>query len=50
MLTVVNRNYCKKLLVIFADQTHPEQYHKKKSSYEVKTNRKNRKIELYGVM
>ncbi|HVO85383.1 MAG TPA: N-acetylneuraminate synthase family protein [Syntrophobacteria bacterium] len=30
MITVVNREYCKKLLVMLAGQTHPEQYHEKK--------------------
>ena len=30
MFTVVNRGYCKKLLVSLPGQQHPEQYHKKK--------------------
>jgi sialic acid synthase SpsE/D-lyxose ketol-isomerase len=30
MLTVVNRAYCKKLLIVLAGQNHPEQYHKQK--------------------
>ncbi len=30
MITVVNRGYCKKLLVLLPGQSHPEQYHKKK--------------------
>lgn len=30
LITVVNRCYCKKLLVILPGQAHPEQYHKKK--------------------
>lgn len=30
MITVVNRDYCKKLIVMLAGQTHPEQFHKKK--------------------
>jgi N-acetylneuraminate synthase len=30
MLTVVNREYCKKLIVMLPGQTHPEQYHQKK--------------------
>jgi len=30
MITVVNREYCKKLLITLPGQTHPEQYHKKK--------------------
>ena len=30
MITVVNRDYCKKILVTLPDQTHPEQYHKQK--------------------
>lgn len=30
MLTVVNRGYCKKLLVSLPGQMHPEQYHRKK--------------------
>ncbi|HJV26697.1 MAG TPA: N-acetylneuraminate synthase family protein [Aromatoleum sp.] len=30
MVTVVNREYCKKLLVMLPDQTHPEQYHEQK--------------------
>jgi len=30
MITVVNREYCKKLLILLPSQAHPEQYHKKK--------------------
>lgn len=30
MLTVVNRSYCKKLLMLLPGQTHPEQYHQQK--------------------
>lgn len=30
MITVVNRGYCKKLLVSLPGQAHPEQYHKQK--------------------
>ena len=30
MLTVVNRGYCKKILILLPGQTHPEQYHEKK--------------------
>jgi len=30
MVTVVNREYCKKLLVLLPGQTHPEQYHLEK--------------------
>lgn len=30
MLTVVNRAYCKKLLIVMPGQHHPEQYHKQK--------------------
>ncbi len=30
MLTIVNRGYCKKLLVVLPGQKHPEQYHKEK--------------------
>lgn len=30
MLTIVNRAYCKKLLILFPGQKHPEQYHKTK--------------------
>ena len=30
MLTIVNRAYCKKLLIVFPGQKHPEQYHKQK--------------------
>ena len=30
MLTVVNREYCKKILILLPGQTHPEQYHKNK--------------------
>ncbi|MBF8673911.1 N-acetylneuraminate synthase family protein [Pseudomonas fulva] len=30
MLTVVNRGYCKKLLMLLPGQRHPEQYHKRK--------------------
>jgi len=30
MVTVVNRHYCKKLIVVLPGQTHPEQYHEKK--------------------
>jgi N-acetylneuraminate synthase len=30
MITVVNREYCKKLIAMLPGQTHPEQYHLKK--------------------
>ncbi|RNC90846.1 MAG: cupin domain-containing protein [Synechococcus sp. YX04-3] len=30
MITVVNREYCKKLLILLPGQSHPEQYHKRK--------------------
>lgn len=30
MVTVVNRNYCKKLIAVLPGQTHPEQFHKMK--------------------
>jgi len=30
MTTVVNREYCKKLIIILPNQKHPEQYHKEK--------------------
>lgn len=30
MITVVNRDYCKKLIIMLPGQEHPEQYHKKK--------------------
>ncbi len=30
MLTVINRGYCKKLLVLLPGQQHPEQFHKQK--------------------
>lgn len=30
MITVVNRDYCKKLLIMLSGQFHPVQYHKKK--------------------
>ena len=30
MVTVVNRDYCKKLIVVLPGQTHPEQFHNKK--------------------
>lgn len=30
ILTCINREYCKKLIVLLPGQTHPEQYHKKK--------------------
>ena len=30
MITVVNREYCKKLLIMLPDQEHPEQYHENK--------------------
>lgn len=30
MITVVNREYCKKLIVMLPGQTHPEQHHKQK--------------------
>jgi sialic acid synthase SpsE/mannose-6-phosphate isomerase-like protein (cupin superfamily) len=30
MLTVVNRGYCKKILVLLPGQSHPEQYHRSK--------------------
>lgn len=30
MITVVNREYCKKLIILLPGQKHPEQYHKQK--------------------
>jgi sialic acid synthase SpsE/mannose-6-phosphate isomerase-like protein (cupin superfamily) len=30
LITVVNREYCKKILILLPGQAHPEQYHKKK--------------------
>lgn len=30
MITIVNREYCKKVLVMLPGQTHPEQYHQQK--------------------
>lgn len=30
MINVVNREYCKKLLIVLAGQSHPEQFHEKK--------------------
>jgi len=30
MITVINREYCKKLIIALPGQKHPEQYHKKK--------------------
>lgn len=30
LITIVNREYCKKVLVMLPGQTHPEQYHKQK--------------------
>jgi len=30
MITVINREYCKKILILLPAQAHPEQYHKKK--------------------
>lgn len=30
MITVVNRDYCKKLIALLPGQSHPEQYHEKK--------------------
>jgi sialic acid synthase SpsE/D-lyxose ketol-isomerase len=30
MITVVNREYCKKLIIVLPGQTHPEQYHNQK--------------------
>ena len=30
MITVVNREYCKKLIILLIGQKHPEQYHKQK--------------------
>ncbi len=30
MITVINRDYCKKLIVVLPGQSHPEQYHRKK--------------------
>jgi D-lyxose ketol-isomerase len=28
MITVINREYCKKILILLPNQTHPQQYHK----------------------
>ena len=30
MITVVNREYCKKVLILLPGQAHPEQFHKQK--------------------
>ena len=30
MITVINREYCKKLIAVLPKQKHPEQYHQKK--------------------
>lgn len=30
MITVINREYCKKILILLPGQSHPEQYHEKK--------------------
>jgi len=30
MITVVNREYCKKLIITLPGQSHPEQYHEQK--------------------
>ena len=30
MITVINREYCKKLIIVLPGQRHPEQYHKQK--------------------
>jgi sialic acid synthase SpsE/mannose-6-phosphate isomerase-like protein (cupin superfamily) len=30
MITIVNRGYCKKLIIVLPEQNHPEQYHKQK--------------------
>ena len=30
MLTVINREYCKKILILLAGQHHPEQFHNQK--------------------
>ena len=30
MITVVNREYCKKILILLPGQAHPEQFHKQK--------------------
>ncbi len=30
MITIVNRDYCKKLIIVLPGQNHPEQYHKQK--------------------
>ena len=30
MITVINKIYCKKLIIILPNQKHPAQYHKKK--------------------
>jgi sialic acid synthase SpsE/D-lyxose ketol-isomerase len=48
MLTVVNRDYCKKLLVSLPGQKHPEQYHnKKEETFHVLYG--NVEIELNGI-
>jgi len=33
MLTIVNREYCKKLIVMLPGQTHPEQFHRSKETF-----------------
>jgi len=36
MITVVNRGYCKKLIIVFPGQQHPEQYHSvKEESFHI---------------
>ena len=30
MITVINREYCKKLIIVLPGQRHPEQHHKQK--------------------
>ena len=53
MITIFNKNYCKKLLFMMNKQIHPKQYHKEKDetffvlygAIKLKTWNKNKKIE-----
>ena len=58
LLTIINREYCKKLLILLPNQTHPEQYHKKKEEtfqilygeIDLKLNGKKRKCKVGDVI
>ncbi len=58
MITLVNREYCKKILITLPGQKHPEQFHNKKEetfhilhgTLEISLNQKKRKLDVGDVI